>query len=401
MKGSAVLDCYRVLDLSDERGQMAGAILAGLGADVLLVEPPDGSHSRRVGPWLDRDRDRQHSLSHWVHNRGKRSVVLDLAHSEPDRDELRRLAAGADVLIESATPGDMTSLGLDYEALRDLNPALVYVSISPFGQNGPKARWPATDLTVWASAMVLVLTGDADRAPVRISLPQAFLHAGADAAGGALLALYERGASGLGQHVDISAQASSLPAAQAYVLAAPLRSVVPRRSGGGARLGTYDAQFVWRCRDGYVAVTVLFGAALGPFTARLMAWIHEEGFCDLADAGPGLARFRCPPDRPGPRDRGGVRPPQGDRGLVHGGQDQARAVRDGPAAPPVDRPGEHDRGRGRQRPPGGPRLLGRGGRPGDRRPDVPGARSLRPALGDAAARARAPTRPRGRHGGRR
>ena len=281
MKGSAVLDCYRVLDLSDERGQMAGAILAGLGADVLLVEPPDGSHSRRVGPWLDRDRDRQHSLSHWVHNRGKRSVVLDLAHSEPDRDELRRLAAGADVLIESATPGDMTSLGLDYEALRDLNPALVYVSISPFGQNGPKARWPATDLTVWASAMVLVLTGDADRAPVRISLPQAFLHAGADAAGGALLALYERGASGLGQHVDVSAQASSLPAAQAYVLAAPLRSVVPRRSGGGARLGSYDAQFVWRCRDGYVAVTVLFGAALGPFTARLMAWIHEEGFCDL------------------------------------------------------------------------------------------------------------------------
>ena len=110
-----MLDCYRILDLSDERGQMAGAILAGLGAEVILVEPPDGSHSRRVGPWLGHDRHRQHSLSHWVHNRGKRSVVLDLAHSEPDRDELRRLADGADVLIESATPGDMTSLGLGYE----------------------------------------------------------------------------------------------------------------------------------------------------------------------------------------------------------------------------------------------------------------------------------------------
>ncbi|MGO8859491.1 MAG: CaiB/BaiF CoA transferase family protein [Acidimicrobiales bacterium] len=276
-----MLDCYRILDLTDERGQMAGAILAGLGAEVILVEPPDGSHSRRVGPWLGQDPSRQRSLSHWVHNRGKRSVVLDLARSGPDRDELRRLAEGADVLIESATPGEMAALGLGYEELRDRNPALVYVSISPFGQDGPRARWPATDLTVWASAMVLALTGDADRAPVRISLPQAFLHAGADAAGGALLALYERGVSGLGQHIDVSAQASSIPAAQAYVLAAPLRSVVPRRSGGGARLGTYDAQFVWRCLDGYVAVTVLFGAAMGPFTSRLMTWIHEEGFCDV------------------------------------------------------------------------------------------------------------------------
>jgi crotonobetainyl-CoA:carnitine CoA-transferase CaiB-like acyl-CoA transferase len=276
-----VLDAYRILDLTDERGQMAGAMLAGLGAEVVLIEPPGGSPSRRVGPWLGRDRRSRRSLSHWVHNRGKRSVVLDLAGSGPDRAELRRLATGADVLIESAAPGDMTRLGLGYEELADLNPALVYVSISPFGRDGPKARWPATDLTVWASAMVLGLTGDADRAPVRISLPQAFLHAGADAAWGALLALYERGVSGLGQHIDVSAQASSLQATQGYVLAAPLRSVVPQRSAGGARLGTYDAQFIWKCRDGYVAVTVLFGAALGPFTRRLMAWIHEEGYCDL------------------------------------------------------------------------------------------------------------------------
>lgn len=274
-----MLSSYRVLDLTDERGQLAGAMLAGLGAEVILVEPPGGSHSRRVGPWCRRDQHRERSLSHWVHNRGKHSVVLDLARSETDRDALRRLAAGADVLIESSTPGEMAALGLDDQSLREINPALVYVSITPFGSHGPKARWPATDLTAWASAMVLAVTGDADQPPVRISLPQAFLHASADAAGGALLALSERARSGLGQHVDVSAQASSLLATQSYVLSAPLGATTPTRSGGGARMATVELRLVWPCRDGDVAIMFAFGSAIGPFTGRLMEWICEEGFC--------------------------------------------------------------------------------------------------------------------------
>ena len=88
----------------------------------------------------------------------------------------------ADVLVESRTPGAMERLGLGFEELARRNPALVYVSVTPFGQTGPKARWAASDLTVLAAAGALWLMGDEDRPPVRISVPQAFLHAGAEAA---------------------------------------------------------------------------------------------------------------------------------------------------------------------------------------------------------------------------
>ena len=275
------LTVYRVLDLTDERGQLAGALLGSLGAEVILVEPPGGSRSRSEGPWSPGPEDRRQSLSHWSYNRGKKSVVLDLASAQ-GRDALRRLAAGADVLIESGMPGELPSLGLGYDDLAAINPALVYVSITAFGQDGPKANWPATDLTVMASAMALHLTGDADRPPVRVTVPQAFLHAAADAATGALLALHERRSSGRGQHVDVSAQQSCLQATQSTVLSIPLRCPVPQRTAGGVRAGSLEVRLVFPCRDGHVSITFLFGAAIGPFTARFMEWIYEEGGCDQA-----------------------------------------------------------------------------------------------------------------------
>lgn len=277
-----MLDAYRVLDLTDERGQLAGTMLASLGAEVILIEPPGGSRSRTLRPFAGGVAGPETSLSHWAYNRGKKSVVLDLAGSVEARAELKRLAGGADVLIESGDPGELNELGLGYEDLLAVNPALVYVSITPFGQDGPKAGWAATELTVWASAMALAITGDADRPPVRVSLPQAFLHASADAANGALLALFERARSGLGQHVDVSAQQSSLQATQSMVLAEPLRSSVPQRLAGGVRLGPLEVQITWPCKDGYVSITFLFGTAIGPATRRFMEWIHEEGFCDEA-----------------------------------------------------------------------------------------------------------------------
>ncbi len=207
--------------------------------------------------------------------------MLDLA-TAAGRDALRDLASGADVLIESGMPGEMRSLGLGYPDLAAINPALVYVSITAFGQDGPKSGWPATDLTVVAAAMTLHLTGDADRPPVRVSVPQAFLHAGADAATGALLALHERRSSGRGQHVDVSAQQSCLQATQSTVLSIPLRCPVPQRAAGGVRAGDLEVRLVFPCRDGHVSITFLFGPAIGPFTARFMEWIYEEGGCDQA-----------------------------------------------------------------------------------------------------------------------
>lgn len=276
-----MLSPYRVLDLSDERGMLCSQILGDLGAEVVVVEPPGGSHARKEGPFRDDRDDPEQSLTWWAHSRDKRSVVVDVRTPE-GRDRVRALAVGADFLVESGAPGETAALGLGYDALGALNPALIYVSITPFGQDGPKAHWAATDLTILAAAGPLGLSGDDDRAPVRISLPQAFLHASADAAGGALVALHERNRSGLGQHIDISAQQSCMQATQSMVLSSAIGESDVRRMAGGVKLGPLEVRLLWPTTDGHVSITYLFGSAIGPFTRRLMEWVHEEGFCDAA-----------------------------------------------------------------------------------------------------------------------
>ena len=159
---------YRVVDLTDERGQLCGKLLADLGAEVVLVEPPGGSSSRRVGPFAGDEPGPDRSLFHWAYNRGKRSVVADL-HDPDDRDLVLELIAGADVVVESAEPGVLAALGLGRDVLARINPRLVHVAITAFGSDGPKASWPATDLTLAAASGYSSLTGDEDRAPLRIS----------------------------------------------------------------------------------------------------------------------------------------------------------------------------------------------------------------------------------------
>src|SRR5262245_56817927 len=143
-----MLSPYRVLDLTDERGQFAGLILAMLGADVVAVEPPGGSPARRLGP-LDPD---GRSLAHLAFNRGKRSIEADLT-SPAGRETLDALASAADVVLACAPPPRQPGesgqgiAGLELEALAERHPHLVVVSISPFGRGGPKEGWHASDLT--------------------------------------------------------------------------------------------------------------------------------------------------------------------------------------------------------------------------------------------------------------
>ncbi len=123
MTDAGLLAPYRVLDLTDDRGHLAGMLFAQLGAEVIQVEPPGGNRSRRSA-----------DPGHEVYDRGKASVVLE------DPSLLERLAAGADVLLECG------AVPVDLAALRAANPALITASITPFGQDGPKAGWAATDL---------------------------------------------------------------------------------------------------------------------------------------------------------------------------------------------------------------------------------------------------------------
>lgn len=275
-----LLEPYRVLDLTDDRGHLAGFILAMLGADVVAVEPPGGSPVRALGPFGPDGE----SLTHAAYNRGKRSVTLDL--DDPvGREAFRTLVAGADVLIESGAPGELAARGWSWAELAAVNPGLVTVSITPFGQTGPKAGWAATDLTVWASGGPAALCGDEDRAPLQVSVPQAFLHAGAQAASAAMLGLLERSRSGQGQHIDVSAQVVAMNSTQSSSLCSLVGSPLTVRAGGGIKGGEINLRFVYPAADGYVSITMVFGAVIGPVTARLMRVVHEAGFCDAETAG--------------------------------------------------------------------------------------------------------------------
>jgi crotonobetainyl-CoA:carnitine CoA-transferase CaiB-like acyl-CoA transferase len=271
-----LLEPYRVLDLTDEPGLLAGKILADLGADVIQVEPPGGSRARQVPPFLDGDASRPEYSAYWAaYACNKRGITCDTDRPE-GRALVRRLAATADFLFESDAPGAMAARGLGYDDLAAVNPALVYVSITPFGQTGPKAGYAHSDLVLWAAGGPLAISGtlpvrDGDRPPVRVTVPQADLHAAGDAAGGALLAHFARLQDGLGQHVDVSVQQSVTIATLSQVLAA---SVGDKDSTRGAPLGRTR----WRVRDGWVDM-VLGWAANGVFQ-----WMREEGACSDADA---------------------------------------------------------------------------------------------------------------------
>jgi crotonobetainyl-CoA:carnitine CoA-transferase CaiB-like acyl-CoA transferase len=189
---------------------------------------------------------------------------------------------GGSGLIESDEPGALARRGLGPADLAAIAPRLIYVSISPFGQTGPKAHDAASDLTVLAAGGPLFMAGDADRPPLRLSLPQAFLHASAEAAVAALIALHERHRSGRGQHVDVSAQQAVTLATQSGSLAGAVGWIETGRVAGGASAGPLSLRFVFPARDGHVSITLVFGASIGRFTRRLMEWIHEEGGCDAA-----------------------------------------------------------------------------------------------------------------------
>ena len=267
--GARMLSHYRVLDLTDDRGHFAGFLLAQLGADVIAVEPSSGQRSRHLPPFANDEENPEYSLQHWAYNRGKRSVVLD------DAQQLRELACTADVLIECG------AMDIDLDALRTANPSLVTVSMSNFGSEGPKSTWLGTDLTLNAAAGPMSLNGYRDRAPVRISAPQVWVNAGSEAACAALIALTERKASGLGQHVDVSAQEAMILTAQGWLAPSLCDNPPAQRTGGGFELlGMVEFRFVYECADGHVTITFLPGVLVGSFTKRLLEWVQKEGHLD-------------------------------------------------------------------------------------------------------------------------
>jgi crotonobetainyl-CoA:carnitine CoA-transferase CaiB-like acyl-CoA transferase len=278
----AALRDFTVVDLTLERGWLCGRLLADLGARVIKVEPPGGDPGRRKGLFADPSHPSpEESLSWWFENRGKESVVLDLDDAT-HRDQLLALVAGADVVIESFAPGTLDERGLGVDVLLARNPRLVVTSITPFGQTGPYAGWAATDLTVAATTGEMWLTGDVDRAPVRLSTPQLFLHAGVEAAVHTLVALWHAEWTGAGQHVDVSAQLCGIKC----LMNAPAFHLLEGREL--FRLGPYYNagpgffRVINKCFDGHVAVLSAAGPIGGAMMRFIMDWADREGVADPA-----------------------------------------------------------------------------------------------------------------------
>jgi crotonobetainyl-CoA:carnitine CoA-transferase CaiB-like acyl-CoA transferase len=253
---------YRILDLTTERGWLAGKILADLGAEVIKVEPPGGDPGRRRGgglPWL-------------AFNRGKKSILLDLA-DPAGRAHFLALAAEADAVLESFDPGHFEAWNLGLDALHGANPALVLTRVSAFGQTGPYAAFAANDLTLSAIAGFAWLAGDEDRAPVRMTAPQAFPHASAEAALHTIVAMHHAAQTGVGQQLDVSAQTAMVRTLMNAVAHAYADGRLLRREGFGRPNDVIPARSLFRCADGQVMAFFTFASGLVGYRS----WAREEG----------------------------------------------------------------------------------------------------------------------------
>lgn len=275
------LEGYCALDLTSDKGFLCGRILGDLGCDVIKVEQPGGDPSRRIGPFYRDIPDPEKSLYWFAYNANKRGITLNI-ESKDGQEIFKRLVKKAHFVIESFSPGYMDDLCLGYSSLSQINPAIILTSITPFGQNGPYKDYKTSDIVGMAMSGLMYLCGDPDRPPVRISFPQAYLHAAADAVVGTLMAHYYRETSGEGQWVDVSMQQAAYASTMNAPLFWTLEHKILKRAGvrrTGLTAGVLQRQ-IWACKDGYVNMPI-YGGELGAKTnSSLATWMDEEGESD-------------------------------------------------------------------------------------------------------------------------
>lgn len=239
--GKKMLDNLRILDFTRVlAGPYCTAMLADLGAEIIKVEPPTGDDQRFMG-WMV-----EGESTHFIlNNRGKKSIRLDLKH-EKGVQIARELAMQCDVVIENFKPGVADRLGIGYKALSEINPKLVYCSISGFGQNGPNAGRPSYDVVAQAMSGIMNLTGEPDGSPTLIGESLGDISTGMFAAWGIMAALYNRERTGNGRYIDV-AMFDSLVAMQPTALApyfygGPTPKRVGNRHPHSSPFGVYAAQ---------------------------------------------------------------------------------------------------------------------------------------------------------------
>jgi benzylsuccinate CoA-transferase BbsE subunit len=258
----AALSGIRVLDLADNAVAYGSRLLADLGAEVIRIEPPQ-RHAIN------------HGAAHCAHafwNINKKAITLDLTCADGQR-LFGDLAAKSDVIFETFAPGTLSGWGLGYEAMKERNPGIIMVSVTPYGQTGPCAKFRATDLTLLAAGGLLSLGGYPEIGPVAVAGEQGYLAAAIFGAIATLKALLEREGTNHGQWLDVSGQECIAFALEDAIPEWYLSGNIRRRTGDQAReAGTG----VYPCRDGYISMVA---GRLGTAKAfkTLVGWIAESG----------------------------------------------------------------------------------------------------------------------------
>ncbi|MEM7100205.1 MAG: CoA transferase [Pseudomonadota bacterium] len=245
---SRALEGIRVVELGDERAVLGGRILADLGAEVILVEPPGGGSNRDVAPFLEDEHHPEKSFAHLYFNANKHSVVLDLAF-EADRQTFVDLIATTDVLLDTQAPGRLDRLELGHARLRDVNPGLVQCSVTPFGLNSPLKDWRANDLVAGAAGGLIQVSGSPQGIPSQGGADPSYTMAGLAAASAVMIALHQRdfgNGEGSGTHIDLSLQeATALSVMQTQNPSQwQWHKKLPRRPGLSAAMPCKDGKFV-------------------------------------------------------------------------------------------------------------------------------------------------------------
>ena len=246
LSGLKVLELARIL-----AGPWAGQTLADLGADVIKVESANGDDTRKWGPpFVEREGAQSASYFNST-NRGKRSIVVDFTTSD-GQEEIKKLAAEADVLIENFKLGGLAKYGLDYASLAAINPKLVYCSITGFGQTGPYAHRAGYDFILQGMSGLMSITGEPDGQPQKVGVAVTDIFTGLYSVIAIQAALVHRSKTGEGQHIDMALLdvATAVTANQAMNFLTT--GTAPHRMGNAhPNLTPYQ---VFDCADGHIII---------------------------------------------------------------------------------------------------------------------------------------------------
>jgi crotonobetainyl-CoA:carnitine CoA-transferase CaiB-like acyl-CoA transferase len=265
-----LLEGIQILDLADEKASFCSKLLADLGARVIKIEKPGGDPSRGIGPFWGNSHHPERSLFFYHTNTNKLGITLNLEHPV-GREIFCRLIKKTDIVVETFPPGYLSRLGLDFEILEEINPKLILISVTGFGQNGPRSQYKSCDLVASAFGGQMYVSGSLLTPPLKSFGEQSYYAASLFGAISILLALRKRVYSGKGEHIDISLQEAVVSALEHVMVRFFYEKIIPKRQGS---FHWNNSFCILSCKDGHILMT--------PFHQweTLVEWVDSEGMAD-------------------------------------------------------------------------------------------------------------------------